>query len=829
MLKGATKMCNKRTLGSLGFTRKLFLLLSYNTTRSRCMHITRTLSSNVNTHSDKKRKKRNDRSDSKELSHLNMVNSQLSQQLTALEEMTRQVRETIKQKEDEKRRKNVIEETGRSVAEMNDSEAKESEIDDVFKALGISENEEINLGDIKKIAANDSTETPLVHNNENDANSIDHDKKRENEQKVLNFNIGKDVMSLFPAPKPYIPLPGSITSVLSSEDLSNITQKETANWEPVIDALMNSSICQPVPMEESFTGFDFHSLIAAIPRNQKSKLVEKLHEIALLSGVLWGNIHVMNDLLALCTFLPKDHAALLITALEQDIEMNRSENYETDADLTETSDKKMIANVTTKAILLNHYARMTDVSKVREYIAELNALPDDKNPMKTSPVIYTSIMQMYIRLDDYALAVETFDTMKFLSMATSPSSRTYTSMILLDTLHNNIEHGISVYEEMVEKDIKTEPEALLALAKGCGARRGMVAQGWNFIIKYYESGYPVDNQVMEIMMYLAYVDGDLPFVRGIWMNICETNTKLQGHIELPHPKCTKWLFNTYYRVGNIVEDARNGKSHLPVGMTDARVKSIRMKVMELANFKFHEDAPPLLPLIDFDGGDPKLMLSETRALWKYMLTTGHAYQINDTLIESYLYVVGRYGLLETFESEWEKLTVFDNEGIEEGQNVTIEEPEEEKIEYNLDSKSELVSSNDLAYPVGKIVRTDRLYNMCMHVARHHGSLSFAQKVWVERGQYRKTKQFQELSHEKQDEADFKFARLMLSVLTYTGNVGDAYKLVLSSQNRFVWSRYHLKSLLMLCERLGYVTFGRELMKVVKRGDRWARKQQRQQR
>ena len=806
-------------------------------TNSRKVHTTITTGRPTNTST--KPRRRQGQSPSMSIADKNLVreNFKLAQQLKALEGLTKQVQASIKQKESEKVREDVTKETSLGIAggdSKGDPVVDEKDIDDVFKALGISEPTAAGEGDSARPVL-PTEETEHVHNYQDKAQADEYEKKgsRDGDSTVIDLNNEKELLSLFPVPKAYVPLPESVSSVLTPEVLSNITQEQTAMWEPVIDALLTSSLCDPLSATEmttqaDFTGYDFHQLVATIPRKQKETLVEKLHELALMSGVLWGNVHVMNDLLALCNLLPNEKGKLLVEVLLQDIDLSGDNKSDVEG-------SKVFANVTTKAILLNHYARLSDVGKVREYIAELDKLPDSKNPMKTSPVIYTSIMQMYMRLDDYDLAKETFDTMKFLSMATSPSPRTYTSMILLDTLHNNIEHGIAVYNEMLDKDVKLEPDALLALAKGCGARRGMVDQGWGFIIDYYEKGYAVDSRVMEIMMYLAYVDGDLPFVRGIWMNICETNTKLQGRIQLPHAKCTKWLFNTYYRIGDIVEKARNGTSHVPVGLRDSRVRAIRTKVLELTNFNFHEQAPPLLPMVHFDGGDPKLMLGEARALWKYLVqrslevgeeSSGKTY-LSEALVEAYLYVVGRYAAMETFEREFDRLAVFDGDGEE---SVTIEEPREDvggdDRVANDPATARTVTVQHSVLPTGRVPRTDRLYNMCMHTARHQACLSFAQRIWTERGRYRRSSSFQGLSVPEQDAADFKFARLMLSVLTHTGDVGDAYKLVLSSQNRFVWTRYHLKALLMLCERLGYTTFARELERVVKRGHKWVRRQQR---
>ncbi|TID30372.1 hypothetical protein CANINC_001074 [Pichia inconspicua] len=737
-----------------------------------------------------------------ETSHLNRINSKLTEQLQALETMTKEVKETLKKKKEEKE----LQETKEDLS-INKSEVSEEDIDKVFNSLGLSETE--NQDKILSIPKFENTISEEV----TPGLSAD-------------FTDGVDLMEIFPQPKPYVPLPLSVMEVLSPEQISHITREETADWNPVLDGLLNSSICDPTSTniaKEQFTSHDFHKLVVSIPRNHKIQVVEKLHELALRSGVLWGNVVVMNHLLSLCSLLSKEKACIIVEALLNDLELNNPEKPIEDESCEEVTqagkDDKIVANTITKSILLNHYARVADVTKVRELVADLNQLPDNKNPMKTSPIIYTSIMQMYMRLNNYELAKETFDTMKFLSISTSPSYRTYTSMILLDTLHNNIEHGISVYEEMKNKEMKIEPQALLALAKGCGARKGMIAQGWDFVIKYYQEGFPVDSQVMETMMYLAYVDGDLPFVRGIWANICETNTKLHGTIHLPHPKCTKWLFNTYYKVAEFNGSTGNDQ-HVPVVLTDARVKSIRTKVLELTNFSFHPDAPPLLPNLNLHGSNTKYIISEAYALWKYLIEKGEKDYIQQELIEAYLYVVGRYADIETFQQEWEKWTIFDNEGLENEVVIEIEEPED----FANTSKETKQLQNRETQTFRRFLRNDRLYNMCMHIARHQGSLSFAQKIWSERGRYRKGANFQKLSITDQDSADFKFARLMLSTLTYTGNVGDAYKLVLSSQNRFVWTKYHLKSLISVCEQMGYTTFSRELQSVIRKSNKWIRRQ-----
>lgn len=172
------------------------------------------------------------------------------------------------------------------------------------------------------------------------------------------------------------------------------------------------------------------------------------------------------------------------------------------------------------------------------------------------------------------------------------------------------------------------------------------------------------------------------------------------------------------------------------------------------------------------------------------------------------------------------------DGASNDETVTVEEPkEEEKAKENEftkkdDDNEKLPVEKELDKPPKRFPRSDRLYNACMHAARNYKDVKFAQKIWIERGKYRKTPAFQKLDAYTQDQLDFRFARAMLSCLVETGNAVDAYQLVLSSQNRFVWTYYHLKSLFSLCERMGFVTFKTELEKVVNRGARFIRRSQR---
>lgn len=570
--------------------------------------------------------------------------------------------------------------------------------------------------------------------------------------------------ALFPAPKPFVALPENMIQSLSVEAVGKVSSPQQADWKPLLTELIAKTDVQKLSFDAvSLTPHEYHALVKSIPKKQRGEVIHLLHELAYKSGVVdMGETSVVNDMLALCVYLEPKQADVAVRAVLRDVDTSRLPIK------FENSQGSIPATTLTRCILVNHYARMKDPVKVRALIDDLNTLPLEKNPLHKSPILYTNVMQMYMRMGNYRLARETFDTMTFMSMATAPSQRTYTSMVLLDTLNNNVQHGLEVYNVMKDKGVEPEGEALLALAKGCGTRSKfkdgpqMINRGWKFVIEYYNLGHPITERVMEVMMYLAYVDGDLGFARAIWMNVCEQN---QRRGQPWSPRLLKWLFNTYYKVAD---------GQQCVGLLNDNVRTVRNRVMNSVNFGYAKDAPPMLPRMDLE---PAYVLSEARAVWKWAremnsqaptegVEAGAA--VNPVLYEAYMYVVGRWGTIEEFRREWAN------------------------------------------HP-----HNDRIYCMALHVARHQGSVDFGREVWEERGRFRTEQAFQVLSPAQQDVADFKFARLMVSLLTSSGEVDDAVKVILSSKKRFSWQYYHIKSLLNLCERVGAHRLKTELLKVCK--------------
>ncbi|OWB64634.1 hypothetical protein B5S29_g5816 [[Candida] boidinii] len=476
-----------------------------------------------------------------------------------------------------------------------------------------------------------------------------------------------------------------------------------------------------------------------------------------------------------------------------------------------------------------------------------------------------------MRLNKYKQACDIFDTMRFESIETSPSSKTYNSIILMDILNNNIEKALSRYEDMEQNSIRTglnlkpERETLLALARGCSTRTELLPKGWRFIIEYYRLKYPIENLVLEIMIQLAKSDGDLNFARALYLNMNDLKSKTTNKFEIPSGTALKLLFNSYvtssedYKLKkNQYLENNNSNSNdnetALISDIDDEVHAIKLKSLELINFEpIFNERLPLLPFDTINIKDNKLILAESNAIFNYHLLK-YPNILTSEIIESYLFVYAyRCENIQQFKQIFNKITYLDRDDINSENvligedDIIIEEPEQEQEqeqeqkqepeqEFELNQEDEdtiniqkvkserLPEFTRIAQGLEfKFPRDDRIYNSCMHASRRFKDLKFSQEIWIERGLYRKTSNFQNLSKLKQDELDFKFARSMLSNFVITGAITDAYQLVLSSQSRFIWTYYHLKSLIELCTQLGYNKFVDELKIVIKKSNKYLNK------
>ncbi|GME98225.1 unnamed protein product [Ambrosiozyma monospora] len=266
-------------------------------------------------------------------------------------------------------------------------------------------------------------------------------------------------LELFPKIKPYVKLPNKLLSVLNDDITKFIVRKDNANWVAVIDALFQDPT---KPFRQLNTNCVI-TLLRVIPRDQRLLCINKIYKMVVDAG-LNRNTYVYNSLMATYNLTKVESAKPIVEMLFNEMEQ-----------------KGIKKDAITYSIMVNLYSKFQDVKKVKLYLSKFKeiAVPTQQ--------VYTSVLQMYVRLNEYELASEVFATMKFLSVNTAPSARTYTSMIYLDVINKNIEHALNLYDELLQSDIVPEADTLLTLARGCA--RYSALEGWKLIDKYREFGF----------------------------------------------------------------------------------------------------------------------------------------------------------------------------------------------------------------------------------------------------------------------------------------------------------------------------------------------------
>ena len=94
----------------------------------------------------------------------------------------------------------------------------------------------------------------------------------------------------------------------------------------------------------------------------------------------------------------------------------------------------------------------------------------------------------------------------------------------------------------------------------------------------------------------------------------------------------------------------------------------------------------------------------------------------------------------------------------------------------------------------KISRTSLSYVIALKAAARFKNYKFAQRIWSERGTFRKTSNFKDLSRSTKDALDFQFANAMVSCLTKMNLLDDTLAILLSTEYQFKWTWKELREL-----------------------------------
>jgi hypothetical protein len=126
------------------------------------------------------------------------------------------------------------------------------------------------------------------------------------------------------------------------------------------------------------------------------------------------------------------------------------------------------------------------------------------------------------------------------------------------------------------------------------------------------------------------------------------------------------------------------------------------------------------------------------------------------------------------------------------QSAILEPPESASAASAATSITTSPLLHHLTHP--RVARTTRLYITALQAAGRFEAYAFGQRIWQERGQYRKSAAFTAMTRATKDREDFEFAVAMVSALTKMGMLQDALAVVVSTEYQFRWSRKELSEL-----------------------------------
>ncbi|CAK7898040.1 mitochondrial group I intron splicing factor Ccm1p [[Candida] anglica] len=484
-----------------------------------------------------------------------------------------------------------------------------------------------------------------------------------------------------------------------------------------------------------------------------------------------------------------------------------------------------------------------DMTSVNAYLSEMKA-----RGLEPSAETFTNVLTTCVyRAKDHGQAVAIFESMKFLSARTKPTTKNYQDIIVSYVNNDQIEKALDLYQEMKVEKIGMNQPIMVALARGCTTRVELRMKAWEFMFEIYERRWDPTVETVEYLMYLAANDGDLALVRALYRKMNESQDVTE--------RAFSFLMLGY---GKSAEDGE-----MPGITFNERGRVFRRNILDEAEREiFHggdekgSNDPakniPFLPLVTLQSAAQRV--AESSAMWAHTLIF-NGRLINDKNTDMYLKVAIEHGEMGDFMERYEGSTELDREGIpgsrevaeseteasasvedseiveEESEVAEIVEEESESaevveetesaeagekpvIEEDISEVSETsyimeeleeptqslstprssLTSPLLPLSTNKVARSTRIYQTALSAAARFNSFEFAQTVWQERGQFRKSTVFSRLPIRERDAQDFSFAQSMVRSLTRMGMLTDAMAVVVSTEYQFKWSWKELSEL-----------------------------------
>lgn len=584
-----------------------------------------------------------------------------------------------------------------------------------------------------------------------------------------------------------VALPSSIQDRLGLA-VKYLVSKEHQNWDLVLQQLEAAGGFGDIPEK------DIRKLVYAIPKSQLSSLFPRIESMLQQASI---------------PLSPK-----LLNTYIKSLMLGNSLNDQQVAKVEEAVKKLRLVSKKGKLsraayeLLIEAHGKNTNVAKMNEVILEMKELG-----LQLSPTVYTNVLSTCVyKTRDHKQAVQFFDLMKFLAGSMAPKTREYQDIIVSYVNNDDIERALDLYEEMLAQKLEFNQNIMVALARGCMSREQLRFKAWDFIFEIYRSGWEPTVNTLEYMLYLASKDGDLALARALYQQL--------NHSDATSPRSFSFLLLAYARcsVGKDISEFQ------PLAITAHEAgRNFRRNILEKIDLSPSMENPkqaiPYLPKITLST--PEEALAESSAIMAHALMV-HPGHVNVESVTTFLNVAAQLGSLDDFIDRYEEFTFLDRTGISETRMV-IEPEILESVDVSLITDGPSATKSPIMSQVVegrqssfKMPRNTITYLIALKAAGKHRNYIFAQKIWTERGTYRKSAAFKELSKEQKEKLDFSFASAMVNSLTEMKLLDDALAILISTEYQFKWTWKQLLQLYKAAAETGYDKVTKTIRGVVKR-------------
>ncbi|CUM65738.1 uncharacterized protein PRCAT00003386001 [Priceomyces carsonii] len=582
---------------------------------------------------------------------------------------------------------------------------------------------------------------------------------------LLNKEFRPDAYSLV---VPAVSVPDSISRKIGIA-LKYLVSKNDQRWDLVLQQLSESGGFTEIPRK------DVKYFIENIPRRYILSLIPQLENMMSDAGIK-SSPSIINS------FIEGISAGSVLS----DQSIKKIEEFS--QQIRSISKTKKLPRRTYE-LLIMAYGKNNNLEKINSCLAEMK-----KDGLQPSSQTFVNILSTCVyKANDHKQAVEIFDSMKFLSVKTNPDTSSYQHIIVSYVNNDNIEKALDLYQEMISKGIPLNQEILIALARGCSSRPRLSLKSWDFVFDIYENGWEPTLETFEYIIYLAARSGDLPMTRALYFKLNESKSISS--------KAFSFLLLAYSKSRVKLKEVNEPPNLVYHDKGRIFRKNILSDVNYLVKINPHEQGPPFLPKLDLNTKEE--ILAESSAVWTHAMIQ-HPNFINIKSANTYLNIAAEMGTLKDFRDRFESTTFLDRSSLPEDKSIIVEEPsesvfsEKEKI-GTLDAQGSVDIKNMPIFSQHsmngrKVARSSLTYVIAIKAAGNFKNYNFAQKIWSERGTFRKTSSFKVLSRLEKDVLDFQFASAMVSCLTKMNLLDDAEAILLSTEYQFKWKWKELKEL-----------------------------------